>query len=143
YAANLASFLEQVTDAYWAVVGARENVEVDREAKQLGDRTVDENQARVRVGLLPPVSVLEAQADAASRQSDLIAAENRLAVARQTLAQLVYYRPADTFVPRTLEPSETAEPEEVSVDLDETLTVALAGRPALQAPARRVTGRPV
>jgi len=139
YEANLANFLEQVIDAYWAVVGARENVEVDREAKQLADRTVDENQARVRVGLLPPVSVLEAQADAASRQSDLIAAENRLAVARQTLAQLVYYRPADTFVPRTLEPSETAEPEEVSVDLDETLTVALAARPEIQASARGVT----
>ncbi|TMB17331.1 MAG: TolC family protein [Deltaproteobacteria bacterium] len=139
YEANLANFLEQVIDAYWAVVGARENVEVDREAKQLADRTVDENQARVRVGLLPPVSVLEAQADAASRQSDLIAAENRLAVARQTLAQLVYYRPADTFVPRTLEPSETAEPEEVSVDLDETLAVALAARPEIQASARGVT----
>jgi len=139
YEANLANFLEQVIDAYWAVVGARENVEVDREAKQLGDRTVDENQARVRVGLLPPVSVLEAQADAASRQSDLIAAENRLAVARQTLAQLVYYRPAGTFVPRTLEPSETAELEEVSVDLDETLAVALAARPEIQASARGVT----
>ena len=139
YEANLANFLEQVIDAYWAVVGARENVEVDREAKQLADRTVDENQARVRVGLLPPVSVLEAQADAASRQSDLIAAENRLAVARQTLAQLVYYRPAGTFVPRTLEPSETAELEEVSVDLDETLAVALAARPEIQASARGVT----
>src|SRR5207245_4222967 len=98
----------------------------------------EENLARVRVGLRPPVSVLEAQADAASRQSDLIAAENRLAVARQTLAQLVYYRPAGTFVPRTLEPSETAEPEEVSVDLDDTLAVALAERPEIQASARGV-----
>src|SRR5436309_15328390 len=117
YEANLANFLRQVIDASWAVVGARENVEVDREAKQLADRTVDENQARVRVGLLPPVSVLEAQADAASRQSDLIAAENRLAVARQTLAQLVYYRPADTFVPRTPQPSRTAGPGDGRRDL--------------------------
>ena len=139
YEANLANFVEQVIEAYWAVVGARETVEVDREAKQLADRTVEENQARVRVGLLPPVSVLEAQADAASRQSDLIAAENTLAVARQTLAQLVYYRPAGTFVPRTLEPSETAEPEEVSVDLDDTLAVALVERPEIQASARGVT----
>src|SRR5207249_11490336 len=73
------------------------------------------------------------------RQSDQIAAENTLAVARQTLAQLVYYRPAGTFVPRTLEPSETAEPEEVSVDLDDTLAVALAERPEIQASARGVT----
>src|SRR5438874_10644711 len=37
-------------------------------SKALADRTVEENQARVRVGLLPPVAVLEAQADAASRE---------------------------------------------------------------------------
>src|SRR5207302_6877047 len=127
------------TGAHGPRASAREPAERAREAKQLADRTVEENQARVRVGLLPPVSVLEAQADAASRQSDLIAAENTLAVARQTLAQLVYYRPAGTFVPRTLEPSETAEPEEVSVDLDETLAVALAARPEIQASARGVT----
>ena len=139
YEANLANFVEQVIEAYWGVVGARETVGVDREAKQLADRTVEENQARVRVGLLPPVSVLEAQADAASRQSDLIAAENRLAVARQSLAQLVYYRPSGTFVPRTLEPSETAEAEEVSADLDDTLAVALAERPEIQVSVRGVT----
>ena len=89
YEATLADFVQQVIATYWTVVGARETVEVDRQAKELADRTVQENEARVRVGLLPPVSVLEAQADAASRQSDLIAAENTLAVARQTLAQRV------------------------------------------------------
>src|SRR5207249_5336555 len=73
------------------------------------------------------------------RQSDQIAAENTLAVARQTLAQLVYYRPAGTFVPRTLEPSETAEPEEVSVDLEDALAVALAERPEIHVSARCVT----
>jgi outer membrane protein len=138
YEANVADFVLQVIEAYWNVVGARENVEVERDSKALADRTVDENQARVRVGLLPPVSALEAQADAAARESDLISAENTLAVARQNLAQLVYYRPAGTFVPRTLEPSETAEPEEVHADLDETLTVALAERPEIQVSARGV-----
>jgi outer membrane protein TolC len=138
YEANLANFVQQVVEAYWAVVGARETVDVDRDAKALADRTVEENEARVRVGLLPPVSVLEAQADAAARESDLIAAENALAVTRQSLAQLVYYRPGDTFVPRTLEPSETAEPEEVSAEVDESLTTALAERPEVQASARGI-----
>ena len=138
YEANVANFVEQVIEAYWGVVGARENVQVQRDSLTLAERTVEENRARVRVGLLPPVSVLEAQADAASRQSDLIAAENTLAVARQTLAQLVYYRPADTFVPRTLDPSESAEPEDVNVNLDETLGVALAARPEIEASARGI-----
>jgi outer membrane protein TolC len=138
YEANVANFVQQVIQAYWAVVGARDNVEVARESQELAQRTVEENQARVKVGLLPPVAVLEAQADEKSREADLITAENALAVARQTLAQLVYYRPAGTFVPRTLEPSETAELEEVSADLDETLNVALVQRPEILASARGV-----
>jgi outer membrane protein len=138
YEANVANFVQQVIGAYWAVVGARENVEVQRESRALAARTVEENQARVRVGLLPPVAVLEAQADEKSREADLISADNNLAVARQTLAQLVYYRPAATFVPRTLEPSETAELEEVNVDVDQTLAAALAERPEIQASARAV-----
>src|SRR5439155_675400 len=106
YEANLANFVEQVIEAYWAVVGARETVEVDREAKQLADRTVEENQARVRVGLLPPVSVLEAQADAASRQSDLIAHADRrceLPLARaEPRVPLQHPRPSATVAVRRL-----------------------------------------
>src|SRR5581483_4770385 len=104
----------------------------------LADRTVDENEARVRVGLLPPVATLEAQADAKSREEQVLIAENNLAIARQQLAQLAFYRPDGTFVPRTLEPAEEAVPEEVAVDLDETLSVALVERPEIAASARGV-----
>ena len=63
---------EQVIDAYFAVMGARANLQVLREAEALAQRTVDENKARVKVGLLPPVAILEAQADAsrAARRRD-------------------------------------------------------------------------
>ncbi len=138
FAAQLANFVEQVIEAYWNVVRAREDVAVQRESKALADRTVEENQARVRVGLLPPVAVLEAQADAASREEQVIIAENNLAVARQQLAQIAFYRPEDTFVPRTLEPVDEAAPEDVTVDVDETLQTALADRPEIAASARNV-----
>src|SRR5439155_321728 len=57
---------------------------------------------------------------------------------RQLLAQLVYYRPHDTFVPRTLAPAEEAVPEEVAVDLDRDLAVAIEERPEVLASARGV-----
>src|SRR5262249_44473903 len=91
YEATLADFVEQVIEAYWGVVRARENLGVQRESKALADRTVDENQARVRVGLLPPVATLEAQADAMARAEQVIIADNALRVARQQLAQLAYF----------------------------------------------------
>jgi outer membrane protein TolC len=143
YEADLANFVQQVIQAYWRVVGARETLVASQEAKALADRTVEENQARVRVGLLPPVAVLEAQADAAQRGTEVINAENDLAVARQQLAQLCYYRPAGTFVPRTLEPAEDAAPEEVEADVDRTLPIALVERPEIVASALGVDAKQI
>jgi len=141
FEAQLADFVEQVIEAYWNVVRARETLAVQRDSMTLADRTVEENQARVRVGLLPPVATLEAQADAKSREEQVLIAENALAIARQQLAQLAYYRPTGAFVPRTLEPSEEVAPEDQRVDLDESLTTALAERPEIAASARGVTVR--
>jgi outer membrane protein TolC len=141
YEALLADFVTRVIEAYWTAIRARENVEVQRESKALADRTVEENQARVRVGLLPPVSVLEARADAALREERVIVAENELALALQRLSQIAFYRPTGTFVPRTLEPIEQAEPEEADVDVEEGIATALAARPEIHASASSVEAR--
>ncbi len=141
YEANVADFMQQVVNTYFAVMGARANVEVQREAEALAQRTVEENKARVKVGLLPPVAILEAQADASARHDDVIRAENLLEVSRQQLAQLCFYRPDGTFVPRTLEPVDYEGLEEVRADLDETLGVALRERPEIHASAKGVQAR--
>lgn len=141
YEANVADFVRQVVDTYFAVMGARANLQVRREAEELANRTVEENRARVRVGLLPPVAILEAQADASARHDDVIRAENLLEVSRQQLAQLCFYRPEATFVPRTLEPVEYEGVEEVRANVDETLEVALDSRPEIFASEKGVQAR--
>ncbi len=142
YEAALADFVLEVVAAYWNVVRARQNLAVQIESRALADRTVEENEARVRVGLLPPVAVLEARADAMARAEQVIVAENELRLARQRLAQLAYYRPADTLIPRTLEPVEEATtPEEVEADVERTLATALERRPEIHASARTITAR--
>jgi outer membrane protein TolC len=138
YEADLANFVATVIAAYWGVVRARENLEVQRESLALAERTTTENEARVRVGLLAPVAVLEARADAKAREEDVIIAENDLVVARTRLAQLAYFRPGGTFVPRTLEPTDEAEAEDVIADVDGTLSAALEARPEVRASARGV-----
>jgi outer membrane protein len=143
YEADLANFVTTVIAAYWRIVAAREAVEVRQEAKRLADRTVEENEARVRVGLLAPVSVLEAQADAASREEQVIEANNELALARQSLAQIAFFRPNATFVPRTLEPVEDVTLEEVDANVDKALDTALADRPEIIASAHGVEARQI
>jgi outer membrane protein TolC len=138
YEADLADFVQLVINAYWTVVGTRENVVLRRESLELAERTVQENEARVRVGLLAPVSVLEAQADAKARETDLIVAENQLKTARQRLAQLAFYRPADTFLPRMLEPADDVPIEDIDIDEMKALEGALVARPEILASALRV-----
>jgi outer membrane protein TolC len=141
YEADLADFVLAVIDAYWNVIGARENVEVQRESFELAERTVQENEARVRVGLLAPVAVLEARAQAKARETDVIVAENLLKTSRLRLAQLAYFRPSGTVLPRMLEPSEEGQPEGVHVDEDAALAAALAERPEILASASAVEAR--
>ena len=143
YEAQVADFVREVIDAYFGVMGARANLQVRREAETLAQRTVSENQARVRVGLLPPVAILEAQTDAARRRDEVIRAENLLEVSRQRLAQLCFYRPDGTFVPRTLEPVEYEGIEEVRPNLEETLDVALRSRPEIMASSKGVQARQI
>jgi len=143
FEADLVDFVGRVIIAYWRVVTAREAVDVQREALALANRTTEENEARVRVGLFAPVAVLEAQADAKRREEELIRADNNLAVARQELAQLAFFRPNDTFVPRTLEPLEEAVPEDVTPDLDTTLAAALVDRPEIVASSLGVEARQI
>ena len=133
YEADLADFVLTVIDAYWNVVGARQNVQVQRESLQLAERTVQENEARVRVGLLAPVAVLEARAQAKARETDVIVAENLLKTARLRLAQLAFFRPNGTVLPRMLEPSEEGQPEGVHIDEDAALVAAMAERPEVLA----------
>ena len=69
----------------------------------------------------------------------MIIAENDLVVARQRLAQLAFYRPDGTFVPRTLEPTEErrARGRAASTSTRRS-TTALAERPEVRASARGV-----
>ncbi len=143
YEAQVADFVREVIDAYFSVMGARANLQVRVEAETLAQRTVAENQARVRVGLLPPVAILEAQTDAARRRDEVIRAENLLELSRQRLAQLCFYNPDGTFVPRTLEPVEYEGIEEVQVDPQQTLDTALQSRPEILASSKGVQARQI
>jgi outer membrane protein TolC len=133
YRAQLADFVKQVVGAYWAVVFARENLAVQRRSLELARQTLHENTERVRVGLLAPVAVKEAESEAAAREAQVIVAENALDVAQRTLRQLVFLRTGDTFVPRQIEPIEEPHTTAVAVDGDAALAAALEQRPEILA----------
>jgi hypothetical protein len=64
-------------------------------------------------------------------------AENLLKTSRLRLAQLAFFRPNGTVLPRMLEPSEAGQPEGVHIDEDAALVAAMAERPEVLASAKR------
>jgi outer membrane protein TolC len=129
YVAQAVRLVRQVVEAYWGVVQVNESLKAEQDGLKLAQTLLRENEARVRAGTLPPVAVKEAQAEAASREERVIAAENAVAVATDTLRLLLQRNPERTFVPRPIEPTESPEIRDVAVDEPEVLVNAAERRP--------------
>jgi outer membrane protein TolC len=134
YRAQLADFVKRVIQAYWIVVYTRQNLEVQKQSLELARQTLRENNERVRVGLLAPVAVKEAESQAAAREQEVIVANNQLDNALQLLRQIVYLQKDErSFVPRPIEPVEAPRVTPVAVDGDAALALALDRRPEVRA----------
>jgi len=129
YLARAVGVVRQVVEAYWGIVEAKENLKVEEDGLKLAQTLVRENEARVRAGTLPQYAVMEAQADAASREGRVIAAENALTVASDTLRLLLQSNPEHAFLPRPIEPTDAPEVRDVAVDEAELFVNAVERRP--------------
>jgi outer membrane protein TolC len=133
YRAQLADFVKQVISAYWVVVFTRQNLAVQQQSLALAQQTLRENNERVRVGLLAPVAVKEAESEAASREQQVIVASNLLDNALRTLQQIIYLQKGDAFIPRPIEPIDEPRTTPVTVDANAALNLALEQRPEVHA----------
>jgi outer membrane protein TolC len=141
YRRQLTAFVRQIVEAYWGIVQARENVKVQEDGLQLARALERENEARVRAGVLPPVAVKEAAAEAARREEQVIVARNALEVATDRLRLLLQRNPAGTFLPREIEPVDRPEVRPVQLDEEKILETALARRPEILAALAEIEDR--
>jgi outer membrane protein TolC len=135
YQAKLAQLIQKITEAYWGVVFARENLTVQRKGVEAAEALLKGAEARVRTGVLAPVAVTEAQAEKARREELVIVADNDLDVARKTLRLTLNLNPNNLFMPRQVEPNDSPSVEPVLIDRVVTLESALTRRPEILAAA--------
>ena len=72
---TIANTLADVRSAYWELVYAHASVAVQQQALELAERLVRDNRARVEIGTLAPIDVVQAQSEAAARHQSLAQAE--------------------------------------------------------------------
>jgi outer membrane protein TolC len=140
YRGRIASIISQVERAYWTLVAAIEDVRVQAQGLELANELRRQNEGKFNVGALPQTAVLEAQAEVARREANLIEAQNRLTIRRDNLRVLVNARQPDAPAIINIDPIYSPEVEPYAIDLERSLQTALVQRPELRAAQLNVRG---
>jgi outer membrane protein len=83
------SDLAQVRNAYWELVFAQQALEAARISLELADKLVQDNQARVEIGTMAPIDIVQAQAEQATRRQQVVTAEATLRNNELALKRLI------------------------------------------------------
>lgn len=120
--------LANVRNAYWDLVFALSAVDVAQRATDLADKLVEDNQARVEVGTLAPLDIVQAQAEAATRRQNLAVAEATLQTAELALKRYIVSGTDDPLWRQTLRPVDLPSLQPAPTDVDGAVRKALAER---------------
>jgi len=126
--ATVVQTLASVRNAYWDLVFAVSAVDVALRATDLADKLVEDNQARVEVGTLAPLDIVQAQAEAATRRQNLAAAEATLQTAELSLKRYIVNGTDDPMWRQTLRPVDLPSLQQAATDVESAVRKALADR---------------
>jgi len=127
---QIMTVVNNIKAAYYNLIFARENVDVEKAAVALAKETMNEDLERVQVGALAPLDEKQAESQAASSESDLLTAETTLIQQENVLKNLLSFRLSDwTGVMPVPSEQLVAVPE--NPDLQECWRIGLARRPDL------------
>ncbi|MPY89304.1 MAG: hypothetical protein GEU99_15425 [Luteitalea sp.] len=125
---SVISTTRQVRNAYWDFVNARGNLEVARRTLSVSEQQLRDNQKRVEVGTMAPIEVIEAEAEVAQNQSDVIATEAQVEEAEDDLRTLLFDPSSPDYWERHFEPTDEPTVRLEPVDVDSAIKNALANR---------------
>ena len=135
---TIATTLASVRNAYWELLYATQALEVAKGSLDLAQKLVEDNKARVEVGTMAPLDVVQAEAEAASRRQAVAQAEATLRTSELSLKRLIVNGTEDPLWRSTLEPVDrpTFRPE--PLDVEGAVRGALQNRTDLDAARKTV-----
>ncbi len=127
---QIMTVINNIKAAYYNLIFARENVQVEQAAVDLARETWHEDEQRVKVGALAPLDEKQAESQAASAESDLLSAQTALVVQENVLKGLLALRLGD-WTGVTPVPSEQLVAVPENPEIQECWRIGLAKRPDL------------
>jgi outer membrane protein TolC len=128
----------RVEQAYWNLAYSIENVRAKRESLKYAQDLLYKNQKELEAGLIPPLDIINAKAEVAGREADIIQAEAEVRNNGDLLAALINLPRAEGEARPVLVPTDAPKLEEKALALDEAVRLALENRPELEAGRTRI-----
>ena len=125
---TIVNTLANVSLAYWDLVYARAAVGVQRQALALAEQLVADNRARVEVGTMAPIDVVQAQSEAAARRQLLALAVETQRTAELVLKELIVGGTSDALWDAEIRPTDQPRMEAAPIRLQEAIRAALDRR---------------
>jgi outer membrane protein len=135
---TITNTVSSVRNAYWDLLYATGTLAVQQQALDLAEELIRDNEARVEIGTLAPIDVVQARSEAAARRQSLAQAEQVLATAELALKQLLVSGTTDSYWSSTLNPVDQPTLDVPPIDLAAAIRAALADRTDLARSQRQL-----
>ena len=119
--------VQDIADAFWQLVEAREQLEVAEEALALAEELHKNNGIQVRVGTLAPLETVRSEAGVADRKVDIITRTAEVEDLQDTLRRLMNFEQGDLWTVPIL-PTIEEEDAFAEVDLETAIKKTLEQR---------------
>ena len=124
--------VRNVKNAYWNLAVALSNLAVQQQTLELSRQTLGDNRKRVEVGTMAPIDIVQAEAEVASNEENVIIAEQTVAQAQDRLRALLLDPGLPEFWQTTFEPADTPALAADPVDVEAAVQNAIKNRLDLQ-----------
>lgn len=134
---TITNTVADVENAYWELLYAVASVDVQQQALDLAEQLVRDNRARVEIGTLAPIDVVQSQSEAASRRQALAQARQILRTAELSLKRLIVGGTQDDLWDARLAPTDSPQLSRPPIDLESAVRNALGQRTDLSRAQRQ------
>ncbi len=123
--------VQQVINAYWNLVGARQQLVVAQESMSLASELNNRNRIQVEVGTMAPLELVQSEAAIAEREEGIITAQSDRGDAEDTLRRLLNL-PEGELWGTEIRPATDPAIEHTPIDVQAAIQTALQERPELR-----------
>jgi outer membrane protein TolC len=120
--------IRAVKSAYWDLAFAVDNLKVQQQSLDIARESLRDNKARVAVGTMAPIDIIEAEAEVARNEESVIVAQAQITRAEDALRQLVFDPKVPDFWAMKFELTDAPVFRAQDVDGDAAVRAALEKR---------------